>query len=521
MKLRKLRAEFTLALAIGLLLPTVAKSDAVNLYATHCAACHGADRLGGLGPAMLPEALGRLTQSRAAAVIAEGRQATQMPGYASKLSPSEIDALAAYISTPLPVVPRWGEREIAASLVIHAQPETLDRPKHGADPMNLFVVVESGDHHATILDGDRFEPMTRFQTRFALHGGPKFTPDGRFVFFMSRDGWITKYDLWTLTTLTEVRAGVNSRNIAISRDGKHLAVANYLPHTLVILSTADLSVEKIFDVKDRNGNSSRVSAVYQAPPRDSFIAALKDVSEIWEIATDPNAPPIYPGLVHSHEQGMTEGLPSSQGLFALRRIEVPEPLDDFFFDPAYRNLVGSAREGKSAIVVNLTVGRNIKQLELPGLPHLGSGISWTWNGNPVMATPHLREGKLSVLNMHDWSVVKVIDTPGPGFFMRSHENTPYAWTDGMLGKHKDTMVIVDKNSLEIVRKITPSPGKTAAHVEFDKTGRYVLVSVWEKDGELVIYDATTFAEVKRMPMSRPSGKYNVWNKITFSEGTSH
>jgi hypothetical protein len=41
------------------------------------------------------------------------------------------------------------------------------------------------------------------------------------------------------------------------------------------------------------------------------------------------------------------------------------------------------------------------------------------------------------------------------------------------------------------------------------------------DGALVIYDATTFAEVKRIPMSRPSGKYNVWNKITFSEGTSH
>ena len=122
--------------------------------------------------------------------------------------------------------------------------------------------------------------------------------------------------------LSEVRAGINSRNIAISRDGKHIAVANYLPHTLVMLSTDDLSVEKIFEARDKKGNSSRVSAVYQAPPRDSFIAALKDVPEIWEIATDPNAPPVYPGLVHSHEKGMVEALPSSQGLFALRRIEV-------------------------------------------------------------------------------------------------------------------------------------------------------------------------------------------------------
>ena len=505
---------------IGLCIPAQAEPDAVKLYADNCAACHGADRLGGQGPALLPENLGRLMGPRAAAVIAEGRTATQMPGFGAKLDKDEIAALAAYVAKPLAQIPAWGTAEIAASRVIHAKAPALDRPRFEADPLNLFVVVETGDHHATILDGDRFEPLARFPTRFALHGGPKFTPDGRYVFFMSRDGWVSKYDLWTLTMLSEVRAGINSRNIAISRDGRHIAVANYLPHSLVMLSTDDLSVEKIFETRDKKGNSSRVSAVYQAPPRDSFVVALKDVPEIWEVATDPNAPPVYPGLVHSHEKGMVEALPSSQGLFALRRIEVPEPLDDFFFDPPYRNLVGSAREGK-AIVINLTVGRDIKQLSMPGLPHLGSGIAWNWNGRPVMATPHLKEGKISVLDMQDWSLIKVIETPGPGFFMRSHENSPYAWTDAMMGAKKDTMSIIDKRTLDVVRTVTPMPGKTAAHVEFDKYGRYALVSIWENDGALVIYDAATFAEVKRIPMSRPSGKYNVWNKINFSDGTSH
>jgi hypothetical protein len=363
--------------------------------------------------------------------------------------------------------------------------------------------------------------LTRFSTCFALHGGPKFSPDGRFVFFMSRDGWITKYDLWTLSTVAEVRAGINSRNIAVSRDGMHLAVANYLPHALVILSTEDLSVEKIFSATDGKGASSRVSAVYQARPRNSFVVALKDVPQIWEIATDPNAPPVYSGLVHSHEKGMVEALPASQGLFALRRIEVPQPLDDFFFDPHYRNLIGSARDGEAAIVVNLNVGRDIKRLDLPGLPHLGSGIAWTWNGRPVMATPHLREGRVSVLDTRDWALIKVIDTPGPGFFMRSHEATPYAWADGMLGAHKDTLAIIDKLTLALVRTLTPVPGKTAAHVEFDRSGRYAVVSIWEDAGSLIVYDASTFAEVKRIPMSRPSGKYNVWNKINFSDGTSH
>lgn len=513
--------KLLILLALLAAAPAHAQSDAPALYRDHCAACHGADRLGGSGPALLPENLGRLNKKAAEKVIAEGRAQTQMPGYDHVLSPAEIAALAEFIETPLAEVPAWGETEIAASRTLLADPPQAERPVFDADPLNLFVVVETGDHHATILDGDSFTPIHRFPTRFALHGGPKFTPDGRYVFFMSRDGWVMKFDLWTLTVLGEVRAGINSRNIAISRDGLHLAVANYLPHTLVILSAADLTVEKIFKVADRAGTSSRVSAVYQAPQRSSFIAALKDVPEVWEIATDPNAPPVYEGLVHSHEKGAVEALASSQGLFALRRIAVPEPIDDFFFDPGYRNLIGSTRSGDKAMVVNLTVGRDIARIDLPGLPHLGSGITWTYKGRTVMATPHLKEAKVSIIDLADWKVIKTLDTLGPGFFARSHENSPYAWVDVFFGPNRDAMHVIDKRTLEIVKTLRPAPGKTVAHVEFDREGRHALVSVWEDDGAVIVYDARTLEEVKRIPMSKPSGKYNVFNKITFEEGTSH
>ena len=65
------------------------------------------------------------------------------------------------------------------------------------------------------------------------------------------------------------------------------------------------------------------------------------------------------------------------------------------------------------------------------------------------------------------------------------------------------------------------PGRSLAHTEFTKDGRYALVSVWETDGAIIVFDAQTLKEVKRLPMSKPVGKYNVWNKITRSEGTSH
>ena len=472
-----------------------------------------------MGPALLPENLGRLKQVEAVNVIRDGRAATQMPGFKGKLSEDDVAALAKHVYTPLLKVPEWGAAAIRASHKVFLHAERLsDKPVFKADPLNLFVVVELGDHHVTILNGDTFESLGRFPTRFALHGGPKYSPDGRFVYFASRDGWISKFDIWNLRYVAEIRAGINTRNLAVSGDGKVVLVGNTLPHTLVVLDAASLAPLKVIAVKGDAGKSSRVSAVYDAAPRKSFIAALKDIPEVWEITYDPNAEPVYQGLVHDFR--MSEGL-AEKGPFPVRRIRLDDYLDDFFFDQSYEHLIGAAREGKNGQVVNLYIRRKIADVELPGLPHLGSGITWEYQGKPVLATPNLKEGTVSIIDMKEWKTIKRIETLGPGFFLRSHENTPYAWTDAMMSQSKDTIQIIDKRTLEIVKTLTPVPGKTAAHVEFTRDGKYALVSVWEMDGALVIYDARTFKEVKRLPMKKPSGKYNVYNKITRSEGTSH
>ena len=515
-----LLAGLLLAASLALSSPAPA-ADGPALYQEHCASCHGSDRLGGTGPALLPENLGRLKREEAAEVVAHGRMQTQMPGFAGVLDEDGIAALVELIYAPLAEIPVWGLTEIAASQEVRVAPADLAAaPRHDADLLNLFVVVETGDQHVTILDGERFTPITRFASRFALHGGPKFSPDGRFVYFASRDGWITKYDLFGLEVVAEVRAGINTRNLALSHDGRVVAVANYLPHTLVMLDAADLAPLEVIPAMDmRRKHSSRVSAVYQAAPRNSFVVALKDIPELWEVFPGEDAPQVT-GLVHSHEQGMVEAIARKER-FPIRRTELTGPLDDFFFGPDYRTLVGSARDGERAVVVHLDVRREIKELPLPGLPHLGSGISFERDGRRLMATPHLREAAISFIDMAEWTVVKRLETLGPGFFMRSHETSPYLWVDVFFGPDKDALHVIDKQTLEIVRTLRPEPGKTAAHVEFTRDGRFALVSIWEMDGAVVVYDAASLAEVTRIPMVRPSGKYNVGNKIERSEGTSH
>ncbi len=494
-----------------------AAQGGTELYRVHCAACHGAERLGGLGPALLPENLRRLSRARAMEAIEAGLPATQMPGFGQKLDSEQVETLVDYIYSPLAEMPQWGEPSITASRLVHVPTVDLEaRPVHAADPLNLFVVVESGDHHVTVLDGDALEPIHRFKSRYALHGGPKYSPDGRFVYLASRDGWVSKFDLYRLETVVEVRAGINTRNIAVSSDGRYVAVANYLPHDLVILDAGDLTVEAIVPVRGEAGASSRVSAVYDAPPRQSFIAALKDLKEVWEVqyADDPvNYTP-----VHDYRD---EGVLAEPVRFPVRRIRVEDYLDDFFFDPGYQNLIGAARNAENGQVVNLIVGRKIADVDLPGLPHLGSGITWDYRGRTVLATPNLKEAAVSVIDLATWRTVRRIPTLGPGFFMRSHEDTRYAWVDVFFGPNRDAVHVIDKASLEIVKTLRPDPGKTAAHVEFTRDGRYALLSIWEMDGAVVVYDASTLEEVKRLPMRKPSGKYNVYNKITQSRGTSH
>ncbi|MDG0901507.1 dihydro-heme d1 dehydrogenase, partial [Pseudomonas sp. L01] len=232
-------------------------------------------------------------------------------------------------------------------------------------------------------------------------------------------------------------------------------------------------------------------------PRHSFVVALKDVHELWELPY-ANGKPVAP-----------------------KRLAVADYLDDFSFSPDYRYLLGSSRQARGGEVIELDSGARVASIPLSGMPHLGSGIYWKRDGRWVFATPNISRGVISVIDLQNWKPLKEIVTDGPGFFMRSHADSPYAWTDTFLGKKHDEILLIDKQTLEIAHRLRPSPGKVAGHVEFTRDGRYALLSVWDRDGALVVYDAHSLEEVKRLPMNKPSGKYNVGNKIGYAEGTSH
>jgi cytochrome c553 len=144
--------------------------DGGEIYRDLCASCHAETRLG--GTRALPDARksGAVEGRKLEAVIGQGRPMTQMPGFGATLSAADIAAVAAYVSR------LWRNRRSGARPRLPHTPDdgrlAPPPPRFDADPMNITLVVETGDQpHVSVLDGDTFAVLDRFQTPLPCMAG--------------------------------------------------------------------------------------------------------------------------------------------------------------------------------------------------------------------------------------------------------------------------------------------------------------------------------------------------------------
>jgi hypothetical protein len=189
-------------------------------------------------------------------------------------------------------------------------------------------------------------------------------------------------------------------------------------------------------------------------------------------------------------------------------IRLDEPFEDFFIDPFDKFVIGTSRKGTLLKVFDLEQNDYVFEYPIDGMPHLFSSAIWYNKEAFYFATLHMNRPYMTLWRMYNWKFVRKIDVGGKGFLVRTHANTPYLWID----KGNDELLLVDKKDLTI-RIIKPEEGKKVVHTEFSGDGKIAYVSVYDRNGSLILYDASTLAVLKRIPASLPAGKYNFVSKL--------
>jgi nitrite reductase (NO-forming)/hydroxylamine reductase len=143
----------------------------------------------------------------------------------------------------------------------------------------------------------------------------------------------------------------------------------------------------------------------------------------------------------------------------------------------------------------------------------------------VNAVAHMGQARLAVYGAdpegspeNAWRVVRNVALPSAGsLFIKTHPNSPWVWIDSPVSTEPNAarrICVYSKARGVIDRCWFASDHGQTVHFEYNRAGTQVWVSVWDRQGELVVYDDRTLAEVTRIRgdwLVTPTGKFNVYN----------
>ena len=388
------------------------------------------------------------------------------------------------------------------------------------------MVIERDAGKIAIIDGDTKEIVDHIDAGYAVHvikatehhktQKPVNGVEGRFWYTQGRDGKMTKIDLWQKPgsmLVAETQMAYDARDVAVSGDGKYVIGGGYWPPHFVILDAITMEPLKVVSTRGINVdgeyvNEARVAAIYTTPNEPTFLVAVKELGQMWQVD--------YTDLDN----------------LRIEQINSAKYLHDGFFDPTGRYFQIAANASDKMVVVDTKTRKLESMIDVGTKPHPGPGANWVDDKcGPVGATTHLGEGTVTVWGndpakhaKNAWKVCYTVETDGPGVFVRTHPNSKYVWADQTKTPDVETqqsVQVIDKETREIVKtiRVTKEDGKAAVHMEFNKDGTEVWVSVWNRKdagnptGEIVVYDAKTLKEIKRIKgLTTPTGKFNVYNR---------
>ncbi|NNF77414.1 MAG: nitrite reductase [Rhizobiales bacterium] len=490
-----------------------------KLYFQRCAGCHGVLRKGATGKSLEPKDTKKLGQDRLEKIIAIGTEGG-MNNFDDLFSEEEIRDLATYIQLPAPPPAEMSLAEMKERWKVFIKPEDYpSKPAHGRNWENFFMVILRDAGKVGVIDGDTKEVVAKLDTGYAVHV-MKESSDGRFWFTQGRDGRMTKIDLWMdpPQVVAETQIASDARDVAVSHFGKwkdkYVIGGAYWPPHFVILDAETMEPLKVVStrgvsVDGEYVNEARVAAVYNTPNQPTWIVAVKELGQLWQVD--------YSDLNN----------------LRIEQINTNKFLHDGFFDPTQRYFQIAANASNRMEIMDAETRKAVASIETGKKPHPGPGANWVDSKcGPVAGTTHLGEGKVTMWGNDPkghpdqaWKICYSVETDGPGLFIRTHPKSPYVIVDQT--KHPEPEVqqsiqVISKETREIVKtiRVTEQEKALAVHTEFNQDGSEFWVSVWVRGGkknwdkgEIVVYDSKTLEEKARIKgLETPTGKFNVYNR---------
>lgn len=478
-----------------------------------CAGCHGTLRLGATGPKIDQATALALGTDALVAILRNGRP-WGMPafGLTGTLDETALQEMAAFLQRPVPPGPDFTLANATASWELIVPLESRPTaPEHTRDWENFFGVVLRDTAKVALFDGSTGEELARIDVGFAVHI-LRASSTGRYFYAIGRDGWITLIDLWAATPapVARVRGCHDARSVEGSKaagfEDRYVIEGCYAPSQYVVFDGLTLeplamhsTLGNAVDTQEPL-NEVRVASIIGLHDTPAWAVSLKESGHVVIVDyTDPTFP-------------------------INKRIEAERFLHDGGLDGTGRYFLVAANSRNRMVVVDLETQSLVTTFETGALPHPGRGANWVDpEYGPVNATVHIGEPKLAVYGVdpvnrpeNAWRVVREIALPSSGsLFLKTHPNSPWVVMDMTLSTDPSLsrqICAYSKAEGRLDRCFSAASRGAAVHPEFDRTGTELWVSGWDADGELIIYDAVTLEEKRRVGgLPTPTGKFNVFN----------
>ncbi len=505
--------------------PTITPEDfetGKKIYFERCAGCHGTLRAGATGPELSPAKTIKMGSERLKDILQFGMPGG-MPAWGEDkiLTEKEIDIVARYIQQAPPQPPEMGLEEIKKSWKVYVPVDSRPaKPLHKRNWENYFGVVLRDAGQVAIIDGDTKELVTTIKTGYAVHI-LRSSSTGRYFYVVGRDGRISLIDLWTVepSLVAEVKPCIDARSVDASKykgktpsmnfDDKLAIVGCYWPPHYAIMDGLTLEPKKLV----RTAGYTYDTNEYLPEVRVASIVA-SHFDPIWVVSMKES------GFVSLVDYSDLKNL-------KITNIEAERFLHDGGWDSTKRYFLVAANMRNRVSVIDVKEKKLVANIDTGKKPHPGRGANWVDpEFGPVWATTHIGEGLMSLIGTdpvkhpkNAWKVVRQIELKGRqgGLFVKTHDKSPWVWTDAPLNSEADktrTICVISKKKAAVEKCFEATDRGRIVHFEYNKAGDEVWVSVWDKKGEIQVYDDKTMTlktTIKGDWMVTPTGKFNVYN----------